>query len=354
MATPRIGVIGAGIAGCAAAFALRDRAVHVTLIDKARGVSGRATTRRRDGVHYDHGANFFKLKKAHHRALVREALPTDGLEVIQRPLCTFTASGDLTPIRQTEANQPWTYRDGIHMLGKHLATASGAEVHLQTRIARIHHADGEWTATATDGSSFGPFDQLLLTPPAPQTADLLDDSDLPASLEDALVEALRVASYQSQHTLVLGYEKRWTRAQPFYGFVNTDGAHPIAWLSFEEDKPGHVPPGRRVLICQMQPSWTEERFDAPHEELAPVVAAHAADVLEAPAAAQPAWVDHQRWRYSQPTSGAATAVLAQAAPHGLFFAGDFMVGQARVPHALQSGLDAAAEMLQYGALAEQR
>lgn len=90
----------------------------------------------------------------------------------------------------------------------------------------------------------------------------------------------------------------------------------------------------------------------PQEELVPIAAEHAADLLEAPAAAHPAWADHQRWRYAQPTTGAAAAVLAQAAPQGLFFAGDFMVGQARVPHAMQSGLDAAAEMVQYGAVEE--
>ena len=353
MATPQIGIIGAGIAGCAAAFALRDRAARVTLIDKARGVSGRATTRRRDGIRYDHGANFFKLKKERHRTLVHDLLPTDGLVRVQRPLCTFTAAGEFMPIPETEENQAWTYREGIHMLGKHLATASGATLQLRTRIADIQQADGAWTVRATDGRSFGPFDQLLLTPPAPQSADLLAHSDLPPTLADPLIEALRPSAYQSLHTLILGYNERWTRAHPFYGFANADGAYPIGWLSFEEDKPGHVPADQRVLICQMQASWSEERFDLPQEELAPVAAKHAADLLEAPAAAHPDWVDHQRWRYAQPTAAAATDVLAQAAPQGLFFAGDFMAGQARVPHAIQSGLDVAAEMVQHGTLVEQ-
>lgn len=344
MATPQVGIIGAGIAGCAAAFALRDSAARITLIDKARGVSGRASTRRRDGIRYDHGANFFKLKEERHRRLVHDLLPSDGLVRVQRPLCTFTATWEVTPIPETEENQTWTYRQGIHTLGKRLAHASGATVHLQTRISSIHRVEGGWTARATDGRSFGPFDQLLLTPPAPQIADVLVDSDLSDALRGPLLEALHMASYQSLHTLILGYNKRWTRTHPFYGFANADGAHPIGWLSFEEDKPGHVPPDQRVLICQMQALWSEERFDMPQEELAPVVARHAATVVEAEAAAHPDWVDHQRWRYAQPTTAAATAVLAQAAPRGLFFAGDFMVGQARVPHAIQSGLDVAASM----------
>ncbi|NBC00446.1 MAG: FAD-dependent oxidoreductase [Bacteroidetes bacterium] len=353
MATPQIGIIGAGIAGCAAAFALRDTAARVTLIDKARGVSGRATTRRRDKIRYDHGANFFKLKKERHRTLVHDLLPSEGLVRVQRPLCTFTAAGECTPIPETEENQAWTYRGGIHTLGKHLATASGATVHLRTRIAKIHQAEGAWAVEATDGRSFGPFDQLLLTPPAPQTADLLAGSDLPPALAGPLIEALRASSYESLHTLILGYHERWARTHPFYGFANADGAYPIGWLSFEEDKPGHVPADQRVLICQMQAGWSEERFDMPPEELAPVAATHAADLLKAPAAAHPDWVDHQRWRYAQPTAAAATDVLSQAAPQGLFFAGDFMVGQARVPHALQSGLDVAAAMVQHGALVDQ-
>ncbi|MDX1531103.1 MAG: NAD(P)-binding protein, partial [Rhodothermales bacterium] len=64
MTADPLAIIGAGAAGLAAAFGLRDSGVAVTLFEKSRGVSGRAATRRRtaDGQtwRYDHGAQYVK------------------------------------------------------------------------------------------------------------------------------------------------------------------------------------------------------------------------------------------------------------------------------------------------------
>ena len=56
-----IAIIGAGMSGLVAAHALKDHA-HVTVFEKARGVSGRMSTRYADPFQFDHGAQYFTAR----------------------------------------------------------------------------------------------------------------------------------------------------------------------------------------------------------------------------------------------------------------------------------------------------
>ncbi len=57
-APPSVIVVGAGIAGLAAAVRLTAAGVDVTVVDKGRGVGGRLATRRIGDATLDHGAPF--------------------------------------------------------------------------------------------------------------------------------------------------------------------------------------------------------------------------------------------------------------------------------------------------------
>lgn len=336
-----LAIVGAGASGLAAAWALRDTSLSTTIFEKSRGYSGRAATRRRNGTRYDHGANYIKPTSERITRLLTEQLPTDGLEDIGRAIWTFDAEGTVSP-GDPDANQEpkWTYRTGIHTLGKHLAAAADATVHLQTRIRALKTNDDSWSLEDTDGKRHGSFDAVLLTPPAPQTAALLRASDVPADLRTTLIEGIEAATYASQFTFILAYDTPVPRPDGVYALLNTDRQHPIAWLSFEHDKPGHVPDGQSLLIAQMAPHWTSARMDDAPEALVEGVVLHVADVLDADLG-EPVWFDSQRWRYALPTQAADEDALAAGAPHGLFFAGDALVGRGRVGRALETGLDVA-------------
>ena len=53
-------LLGAGLSGLKAARDLHAAGKSVLVLDKGRGVGGRAATRRWDGTPVDHGAQFFR------------------------------------------------------------------------------------------------------------------------------------------------------------------------------------------------------------------------------------------------------------------------------------------------------
>ena len=336
-----LAIIGAGVAGTAAAWALRTSDVRVTLFEKSRGFSGRAATRRQHGTHYDHGANYFKTDTDRLRRLIQEELPADELVDIGRDVWTFDGEGRIERGDPEQNRDPkWTYRSGISLLGKLLFGASGADLRRQTRIARLERAADGWRLVTTEEEAIGPFDAVLLTPPAPQAADVIEASAMDEGLRTSVVEGLREAGYRTQLTVILTYERRIQRPGDFFGLVGTDGRHEVAWLSFEEDKPGHVPEGQSLIVAQMAPAWSEPRYDLALVDLAPQAAALAAGLLGTDLDGW-SWADRQGWRYALPEGAVNQAMLGEAAEAGLFFAGDAVAGKGRVGRALESGLDVA-------------
>jgi predicted NAD/FAD-dependent oxidoreductase len=67
-----IAVIGAGMAGAAAARRLSDAGARVTIFDKSRGIGGRMATRRMDGGEFDHGAQFMRARGERFAARIAE------------------------------------------------------------------------------------------------------------------------------------------------------------------------------------------------------------------------------------------------------------------------------------------
>ena len=336
-APARVGIVGAGAAGAAAADALRDADATVTILEKSGGVCGRAATRRKDGCRYDHGANYIKGADDWTASLIPE-LGTDGLVDIAEPVWTFDADGEIAEGHGDDGNK-WTWSSGITQLAKRLLSRSDATVHNRTRVASIERLAETWRLTDTDGDEHGPFDALLLTPPAPQTADLLRATTWDDDRLAHLVDAVDDVPYRTIRTLVLHYP--FQESYPWYGLVNTDKEHEVGWLSREECKPGHVPDGESLYIVQMSPSWSDTHYDDPLADAAATAADHTASLLDDDRYRDPDWVDDQGWRYALPEDAAAGDPLRDAESAGLYVAGDWVAGEGRVAAALRNGRDAA-------------
>jgi renalase len=352
----KLAIIGAGVAGLAAARALRQRRpdLAITIYEQSRSLGGRAATRQRDGCTFDHGAQYIKAPTPELERLLTAELPADDLIDIGRPVWTFDGTGAIAQGDAAQNADPnWTYRDGLSRLGKLLGV--GLDIQRETRIGSLRRlttddrrpnndqplqsvVDGRWSVVDSDGQLIGPADLVLLTPPAPQTAGILAASDLDADAKAALLAELAHATYRRCISLALAYDR--PIARPFYALVNIDRAHPIAWLALEHAKaPDRCPPGHSLLIAQMAARWSLDHWETPADDLERLVADQVGALLGEDTRA-PLWFDVQRWRYALPDSGAGFDAL-NAFGSGLFFAGDYTSGQGRLHLAIESGWRAA-------------
>lgn len=337
--TPTLGVIGAGAGAAAATYAVADASpsVETTVFEKSRGLCGRAAARRRDGIVYEYGANFLKDTGGRVSRLVTNDLD-EGLVVVDGPIWTFDADGTVSEGAPEQARR-WTYTDGITRLAKHLFGTAGADVHRETRIVDVDRDKGgelgNWRLTDSDGIEHGPFDALLVNPPAPQTAELLGETGVEAA--DRLGDAAAELSFRTVWTAVLGYS--FELDVPYYALVNADGNHEVGWIAREECKPGHVPEGESILVVQAAPDWSVERYDGPPDENVADLARYAAEILGDQRLTDPDWTDHQGWKYALPEGGLRSGPWQEAAQEGIFATGDWVEGEARLDAAVQNGLE---------------
>jgi predicted NAD/FAD-dependent oxidoreductase len=341
----RIGIVGAGAAGAAAAYALRGTDAEVTVLEKSGGVCGRAATRRRGEYDYvyDYGANYLKAEDERVTELVTETLPAEGLVDIREPVWTFDADGRISEGRDADEHK-YSYERGLTQIAKRLFDRTEATVERRTRVEALSRDPGAetWTLTDAGDGEWGPFDLLLLTPPAPQTATLLRSAAWDNDLRGELATAAESVPYRSIITAVLGYE--FEIEPEWYALVNVDKRHDVGWLAREECKTGHVPDGESVLVVQMAPDWSQENYEADADWVCETAAETAATLLDDDRLTDPAWTDHQGWRYALPDDGADRERLARAADHDLFFGGDWVAGEGRLHLALRNGLEVGEEL----------
>ena len=343
-----IGVVGAG-AGAAALSYVVDGAVpeaDLTVLEKSGGLCGRAATRRHDDLTYDYGANYLKSDDERVTELVRETLDADGLVDVTDPIDTFDGDGTVSAGRETEEHR-WSYETGLTQIAKRLFAETDATVHRRTRaqtIRRLPETE-QWVVLDSDGAEWGPFDALVLNPPAPQTATLLEEAAWDDPVRAELASAADDVPYRTIWTAVLHYPFELDR--PYYALINTDDDHEIGWIAREECKGGHVPDGESLLVVQAGPEWSSTNYDADPAANVAELADLTAAVVGDERLADPDWTDHQGWRYALPDAGVRSGPVESAREHDLYVVGDWVAGEARLHAALRNGLDVG-ERLVYG------
>jgi renalase len=333
-----IGIVGAGAAAAAATLVL-DTALpdaDITVLEKSGGVCGRAATRRHGDLVYDYGANYVKSDDDRVVELLTDTLDDEGLVDVTEPVYTFDNAGSVSPGREADEHK-WSYRSGLTQIAKRLFDRTDGTVHRRTKVETIRRDGDTWLLEDTDDSLWGPFDVLVLNPPAPQTATLIGNAEWDAPHRAELRAALEAVSYRTIWTAVLHYPFEIDR--PYYGLVNTDKEHAVGWISREECKTGHVPDGETLLVVQASGEWSDAHYDDDPSENVATLAEHAADIVGDERLKTPEWTDHQGWRYALPESGIRRGPVSSAESSNLYCLGDWVAGEGRIHAALRNGLD---------------
>ena len=317
-------VIGAGIAGLAAARALHRQGADVVVLEKSRGYGGRVASRTVQGARIDHGAQFVTAREPRFRAQVDAWLEDGTLRHWTTGIPTWTRDGGWRE-PSSDAHPRYASPGGMNALGK--ALAADLDVNREVLIAGVRADAGGWLAETSSGRSWRAR-QLILSPPLPQTLALLRAVDIPSAQRTRLASV----GYAPCHAVVAGFEGV---TPPAWAAVRLPEDPDLALIAHDTSK-RDASAAPVTVVLHGTPAFTRRTFEWPADEVVAALLAAATPLL--PWATTPAWTHHHRWRYARPErtlDGAALEVC-----DGLLVCGDAF-GGGRVEGAYLSGLAAA-------------
>ncbi|MCA8923355.1 MAG: NAD(P)-binding protein [Planctomycetes bacterium] len=309
-------VIGAGLAGLTCAARLRAAGHDVLLLDKGRGAGGRASTRRGEGVRFDHGATCVEPRAEAFASVVDGwvaagvAAPWSGPVVDLRP-------GACAPLPRPPS---FVGVPGMSALLRH--AGRGLEIRYRARASGLRHEAQGWALELEDGGWLGGFDRAALALPAEQARALLETTDA-----DDLAGELARVRMQPCWTLLVHFararELPWSRALPSSG--------PLAAITREHTKPGRS--ADPAWVVQATHAWSAAHLEAT-PETARALLLEALEALAGPLAPVRAATVH-RWRYAaaEPPLGVSHLLRADGS---LGVCGDWCLGD-RLEDAYLSG-----------------
>lgn len=303
-------IIGAGISGITLARTLTATGRQCVVLDKGRGVGGRMSTRRRDGVRFDHGAQFITVRDERVRKLFEQLL-ADGV------------------VRE------WFYADtdglprycGVHgMSGIVAALANGCDVRVNAEVESVSHDGSVWSVRCRDDRMFT-ANTLVSSAPVPQTLQLLENGNV-AIDEDVCGVLISVRYERCIAALV-----RTTLPIDVRRAIQPD----IAYVGDNHDKGISVEPSYTIHATA---EFSERMWDADRIE----VATHLAKCVFGDDLAGVVEVGVHAWKYSRPLTTTSSTFIRALDNPPLILIGDAFGGP-RVEGAIISALDAIEEII---------
>ena len=273
-----VAIIGAGLAGLTCARVLMETGHAVRLFDKGRAPGGRLATKRLDArgttLRIDHGAQYLRPRDTGFAAL----------------LAAYGAA-------------PWPDEDRFvatpSMSALPRAMAEGLDIALGHTVATLRRDGAGWRV---DGE--GPFETIVLTAPAPQSAALL------APVAPELAAMLSRVVYAPCWTWLAAFDA----PLPLPDALRPD-AGPIGWAARNNSKPGRD--AMEAWVVQATPEWSRANLEAAPD----IIAAALRKALDAPA---PIAEATHRWRYSLVETALERDCIWDAG-RGIGIAGDFCI-----------------------------
>ena len=301
--TQHIGIIGAGLAGLTAAQSLRAAGARVTLFEKSRGLGGRMSTRRVDGLQFDHGAQYFTAKGA----------------AFKEQVATWRSVG---------AAAPWfdeSYVGAPGMTAPSRALGEGLDVVTARTATKLVRTNGLWRVEDAEGvieaPGNGAFNALIVAIPAPQAQTLLASAGVElAGVSDA--------HYAPCWALMLAFDE--AHADVASRIKRDEGA--ISWIARDSDKPGRGA-DKETWVVHASPAFTREHIKLTPDEARAALLGHFRALTGI--AAEPVYASAHRWLYALVEQAAGAPCLWNDEMQ-IGACGDWCIGP-RVEAAFESG-----------------
>ena len=233
MTTPKIAIIGAGMAGLACGSALASHGLQPRLFDKGRGPGGRMATRRAESngaqLRFDHGAQYFTDRDPAFTATI-------GKWLARGVVAPWPAAGSNAYVGVPGMNAPLKFMAGE------------LDVEWATRVTSVAAQQGGWQVEFGDRREI--FTHCLIALPAEQTAEILE----PAAPQFSAQAAASVS--EPCWAVMVSFAK----PLPIQQDAITDRQGKIAWAARNSAKPGrcegecwvlHASPGHSRAILEL-------------------------------------------------------------------------------------------------------
>ena len=294
--TKSIAIVGAGMAGLSCAQYLLEQGFKVKVFEKSRGLAGRSATRNRDGISFDHGAQFFSAKSQLFKDFVHLGIK----------------HGNITPW------QPKTFYPGSHhtwYVGVPGMSSIARQFHLnhyvqtQALVEKIQLLDQTWEVSFTlnEESIQERFDGLILAIPAPQALSLLNriskDSFSQPVVINHFIETISAIDMLPCWTVMLNCSKQLANLWPYDVWQCPDNEldlHPIGWFANNSSKPLRTASELTdQWILQASPEWSKKHLEDTPETIISALTQELEMLLKISITPLIASASTQRWRYAR-------------------------------------------------------
>lgn len=319
----RVGIVGAGVAGLAAARRLQEEGHQTVVFEASDHPGGRAATKEIGPYIFDHGATSVAPRGMSIEKVILDILDTSELVEIVRPIHVHEGRRTYPGSAEKNALPRFTYRSGMRRLG--VLLSEGLDVRFNARVDQVERpGDGGYVLNGEH------FEAVVLTPPVPQARPLLHDR-----------RPLDNATYRQVISIMLAYDVPLDR--PYHALIDPEQVVPLTWLSVETLKsPGRAPEGHTALVAQMSANYSRVRWEASDELIFQETLVDVSRLL-GQEFARPVERAIYRWQDAQPEQ---TAIFERVNPPGttLVVAGDGTAG-GRIELAFETGIKAAEVLL---------
>ena len=241
------------------------------------------STRRADGWQFDHGAQYFSVRDERFRSLVEFGL-SEGR--IARWV------GYIAVLRDRRADLKEGHVDrfvGVPTMNAVCRQlASNLDVVLRTRVAVLDRIDGRWHLKSDRQAELGSYEAVVVSAPAPQTAELLSNPapEMAAEAARATLAPCWAAMAAFGSSLDLGFDA---------AFVE-DSA--LSWVARNNSKPGR--PDAEAWVLHASPAWSLEHLEVERGDAARWLL-DAFRLAVGGLDGEPTRLDAHRWRFALPT-----------------------------------------------------
>ena len=318
---PHVVVIGAGLAGLAAATRLKAGGFHITVLEKSRGPGGRMSTRREPVGQFNHGAQYFTCSDPGFKTLVADAVQRGVLQEWQARIGVIDSSG----VRPASAGtRRYVGIPGMNALCRNLA-AQLEDVRFDWTVTGMEYSQDGWLIRKQDGEILE-ADSVVLTVPPEQARQLLPAKVLGNLLDSIHMHPCWAVMAVLDRPLLEDFDAVFVNSGPLSWLASQPGsaANSHAWIL-------HASAEWSQLHLEQDPGWVSTQL------------LQEAKNFNASTDLNVVWSKAHRWRYCMARKPLQAGSLSIPG-YKLVLAGDWCHGS-KVEGAYLSGMAAADSLL---------